>query len=76
MVPGGSEKLLVKNLVVRKVLYRYDLSARLQLSNMFQDIPRRRRNLMILGGRMGLFVFLSVCVKYINTQILSFVLGN
>lgn len=31
---------------------------------------------MILGGKMGLSVFLSVCLKYVNTQILSFVLGN
>lgn len=27
---------------------------------------------MILGGKLFFFFFLSVCTKYINTQILSF----
>lgn len=31
---------------------------------------------MILGGKMGLSVFLSVCMNYVNTQMLSIVLGD
>lgn len=31
---------------------------------------------MILGGKMGLSVFLSVCMNYVNTQMVSFVLGD
>lgn len=76
---GGAwraREVVGKKVVLRKVISRYELSARLQLSDIFQDTPRRRRKLLILGGKMGLFVFLSVCMNYVNTQMLSFVLGK
>lgn len=71
-----SREVVAKKVVLRKAISRHDLSPRLQLSNIFQDTPRRRRKITILGGKMDLFVFLSACMKYVNIQMLSFLLGN
>lgn len=65
-----SREVVGKKVVLRKAISRHDLSPRLQLSNMFHDTPRRRRKITILGGKMGLFVFLSACMKYVNIQML------